>query len=41
VVTPNVVRVWLVDFPQVQVAHDAGVVAAQAALPALLEDSRS
>jgi NTE family protein len=38
VITPDVVRVSLSDFSQVQEAYDAGVAAAEAALPALLED---
>lgn len=38
VITPDVVRVSLSDFSQMQQAYDAGVVAAEAALPALRED---
>jgi len=37
VITPDVARVSLSDFSQVQAAYDAGVVAAEAALPTLLE----
>lgn len=38
VITPDVVRVSLSDFSQTQTAYDAGVAAAEAALPALLAD---
>lgn len=38
VITPDVVRVSMSDFSQVQQAYDAGVAAAEAALPTLLHD---
>jgi NTE family protein len=38
VITPDVVRVPLADFTQVDAAYDAGVSAAEAALPELLAD---
>lgn len=38
VITPDVVRVSLSDFSQTQTAYDAGVAAAEAALPTLLRD---